>query len=166
MISPGPAMQDPRRYAATILMQILGDSDGSRLYWSLIEPGLAEEAEAHFDGRDASGEQVVYFACSPEDAEQVRDIAQREIQTLPDHLTDDDLQRVRSKIATSVTLHGERPAGRMRRLGQIWTYRGEYRPLEEELQRINSVTLADLQALYQAFPFSPQVVGRLQPAAG
>jgi predicted Zn-dependent peptidase len=40
----------------------------------------------------------------------------------------------------------------------------EYRPLEEELARINSVTLEDLQALYREFPFQPRVTGHLRPA--
>ena len=31
---------------------------------------------------------------------------------------------------------GELPAGRMHRLGRLWTYLGEYRSLDEELERI------------------------------
>src|SRR5205085_5321792 len=39
-----PAVGDQRRYAAALLAQILGNPDNSRFHWSLIEPGLAEEA--------------------------------------------------------------------------------------------------------------------------
>ncbi len=79
-------------------------------------------------------------------------------------LTEDDLERLRNKSATGVTLAGERPAGRMQRLGRQWVYHGEHRTLEEELARINAVTLDDLRAVAAAFPFRPRTVGRLLPA--
>src|SRR6185503_11454432 len=99
---------DPDRYAAAMLAQVLGDSDGSRLYWALVETGLAEEAGAQYDGRDGTGELLVTAVCDPKDAEKVESICRREVAGILDGLTDDDLLRGRSKIATSVTLGGER----------------------------------------------------------
>ena len=165
MLSPGPALSDDQRYAAAMLMQILGDSEGSRLYWAAVEPGLAEEAQAQYNGRDGLGEMLVFSSCSPDRVDEVMNVIHREIKGLVDSLTDDDLQRVRSKIATSVTLQGELPGGRMRRLGQVWTYLGEYRSLDEELSRINAVTLDDLRAVASAYPMDRQVVGHLAPQA-
>ena len=164
MACPAPAANDERRYAAAMLAQILGESEGSRLYWALIETGLAEEAQAHFDARDGLGDYIVYCSCSPKDGEEVEKVVRREMDALADSLTEDDLLRVRSKIATGATLAGELPAGRMRRLGHLWTYLGEYRSLEEELERINAVTLDDLRAVHEAFPIQPLVTGRLTPA--
>jgi len=163
MLCPAPAMNDERRYAAAMLAQILGDSEGSRLYWALIETGLAEEAQVHYDGRDGLGEYIVYCSGAPTNAERIERIALQEAGKLIDSLTEDDLLRVRSKVATAATLHGELPAGRMRRLGQLWLYLGQYRSLEEELDRINAVTLDDLGALHTEFPVRPVVVGRLTP---
>jgi predicted Zn-dependent peptidase len=163
LLAPAPPMNDDRRYAAGILAQILGDADGSRLYWALIETGLAEEAVAQYDGRDGVGEYLIYCSCSPEDADTVQRIAQDEAGKLIDSLTEDDLQRVRSKVATAATLHGELPAGRMRRLGRIWTYLGEYRSLDEELARINAVTLDELRAVHAEYPTRPVTVASLTP---
>ena len=70
-ICPAPSMADPRRYAAAMLAQVLGDTEGSRLYWALIESGIAEEAQAQYDGHDGLGEMVAYAACKPEDADRV-----------------------------------------------------------------------------------------------
>jgi predicted Zn-dependent peptidase len=161
MASPAPAMNDDRRYAAAILSQILGDSEGSRLYWALVDTGLADEAQSQYDGRDGLGEHLVYCSCDDERAEQVEQVARQEMAGLPETLTDDDLERVRSKIATGVTLSGELPAGRMRRLGRMWTYMGRYSSLEDELRKINAVTLDDLRAVYDAFEMQPMVVGHL-----
>jgi predicted Zn-dependent peptidase len=164
MMCPAPGQQDDRRYAMSVLAQILGDADGSRLYWALIETGLAEEAQAQFDGRDGVGEVLVYASCSPESAEVVEITASEQMEKLIESITEDDLVRVRSKIATGATLHGELPAGRMKRLGRVWTYSGEYRSLQEELDRINSITLDELRQVHTAFPLRPVVVGHLTKA--
>ena len=41
LLSPSLSMQDPRRFAASLLGMILGDDSGSRYYWGLTEPALA-----------------------------------------------------------------------------------------------------------------------------
>jgi predicted Zn-dependent peptidase len=163
MLCPGPPLADDARYAASMLMQILGDSEGSRLYWALIETGLADEAQAQYHGRDGVGEMIVYCASSGSNAHAVESIIRKEMDDLAASITDDDLARVRSKIATSATLQGELPAGRMRRLGQVWTSLGQYRSLESELERINAVTIEDVRAVAAAYPLDEMVVGRLVP---
>jgi predicted Zn-dependent peptidase len=164
LISTAPSMADERRYAQAMLMHILGDHDGSRLYWALVDTGLAEEAQAQYDGRDGTGDALVFCMCDPVDAEKVHAIAIEQMNGLADSLTEDDLVRARSKIATAVTLHGELPAGRMKRLGRQWTYDGEYRSLEDELAKINAVTLSDLRAVSEAFPLRPVITASLRPA--
>jgi len=166
MLGAAPGATDPDRYAAAMLAQILGDVDGSRFYWALIETGLADEAQAQYNGHDRMGEYCVYCSCSPDRAEEVEAVVRREMSQLLASVTDDDMERMRRKIATGVTLHGELPAGRMRRLGRLWTYEGAYRPLEEELTRIEAVTMEDLARVVERFPLDPAVVGRLSGSAG
>jgi predicted Zn-dependent peptidase len=166
MVSPGPPVSDERRYAASMLLQVLGEGDGSRLHWALIETGLAEEAQAQYHGRDGLGELLVFSSCSPANGDEVEAIVRREVTELADSLTEDDLERVRSKVATGATLQGELPAGRMRRLGRLWTYLGEYRSLDDELARINEVTLDDLREIAAEFPMDRPMIGRLVPESG
>ena len=164
LVTPGPSSTDPRRYAAGMLAQVLGAGDNSRLHWALVETGLAEDAVAASDPRDGCGDMYVYASCDPERADEVWSIVEREIKNLPGSLTQDDLDRLRNKVATGVTLAGERPGGRMQRLGRMWTYERTHRTLEQELAEINAVTLDDLRAVYAAYPFSPRTVGRMLPA--
>lgn len=164
MLAPAPGIEDDDRYAAAILAQILGDTEGSRLYWSLIETGLADDAQVQFDPHDRGGEFCTLVSSSEEHAEEVESIVLREIDGLLDTVTEDDLVRVRAKIATSVTLHGELPAGRMRRIGQVWTYARVHRPLEAELARIEAVTLDELRSVVARYPMRPVVTGSLRPA--
>jgi predicted Zn-dependent peptidase len=163
MAMPAPHVNDAWRYEATLLAHVLGDADGSRFHWALIETGLAEEASAQYDGRDGVGEFLVTAVCDPANAAKVESICRRELGAVLDGLSDDDLLRARSKIATSVTLAGERPAGRMNRLGTIFAYQGDYCPLEEELARIEAITLARLRNYVELWPLTPRLVARLRP---
>jgi predicted Zn-dependent peptidase len=160
---PAPHVNDPWRYESTLLAHVLGDADGSRLHWALIETGLAEEASAQYDGRDGVGEFLISAVCDPKDAAEVEAVCRRELGAVLGGLRDDDLLRARSKIATSVTLAGERPAGRMNRLGTIVAYRGEYCPLEEELRRIDAITIDRLHEYARRWPLVPRMVARLKP---
>jgi predicted Zn-dependent peptidase len=164
-IAPAPAIDDERRHAAAMLAQILGDSEGSRLYWALVDTGLAEEAIAQYEARDGLGELLMFTACDPARADEAEEIVRREVRSLADSITEDDAMRVRNKVLTAATLHGERPSGRMNRLGRIMTYFDEYRSLDEELARMDAVTLDDLRAVAEAFPPEPVVVGRLRPSS-
>lgn len=164
MLSPAPAVQDDRRYAAMMLAKLLGDEGNSRLHWALIETGLADEAQASYDPHDGLGDYFVFASCPPERRDEVWGVVEKELKALAGSMTEHDLEMLRNKLATTVTLAGERPGGRMQRLGRTWTYLGEHLTLEEELTRINAVKLRDVQAVLEAFPFSPRTVGTLLPA--
>ena len=164
MLWPSVSSTDPARYAASLCAHILGDSGGSRLHWSLVEPGIAEEAEAGFDGRDGSGECIVSVACEVDSIDRAEEIVRRECAALSASITEDDLTRAKAKIATGVALGGERPAGRMRRLGGVLTTRGTYMALEDEMAAIEALTVRDLREHIEAYPFEPVVIGCAVPA--
>ena len=165
MLAAGPAAQDDRRYAASLAAQILGASDNSRLHWALVEDGLAEEAQAGYEPNDGSGEMLVFASGDPEKLPEIEAVIDREIVGLGDSLTEDDLSRLRSKFATSFTVSSERPADRMQRLGRRWTLLGDYRTLEEELERIRAVDLHAIREVLWAYPMQPRTVGVLRPPA-
>src|SRR5208282_5723606 len=70
-MSLGPAAHDADRYAAKVLTIILGDDSGSRLYWELIDPGIAEVAELSHGEYHGAGVFFTQTSCAPEDAEEV-----------------------------------------------------------------------------------------------
>lgn len=160
----GPGATDERRYAASLLATVLGGPDNSRFHWALVEPGLAENADAAFEPRDGCGDMFIYVCCDPERREEVFGVVERELARLEESLTDSDLEKIRCKAATGVTLAGERAGGRMQRLGRQWTYQGTYTTLEDELARISRVTVADLRSVLRDFPMRPRTLGWLMPA--
>ncbi|MEL7473232.1 MAG: pitrilysin family protein [Planctomycetota bacterium] len=165
-LSPAPAAQDERRYAASLLMQLLGARDNSRLHWSLIEPGLAEDAQSSYDAHDGDGLFMVYASGDPERLDEIANVADREVAQLADTAKADDLERLRAKTVTAATVGGERPGDRMQRLGRLWTSQGQYRTLEEDLARISAVTLDDIRSVASDFLSQPRTRGVLTPADG
>ncbi|MBG83950.1 MAG: peptidase M16 [Phycisphaerae bacterium] len=165
MMAPAPPIQDERRHAAALMAWILGNSDGSRLYWSLIETGRAEAAQAQYDGRDRSGQFLTWCICDPEKADEIETAIRQEMDDLVQSITEDDLERVRAKAATAITLHGELPAGRMQRLGRLFMTQDDWIPLEDELDSICKVQVQDIVELAEEYPMTPVVTGHLRGTA-
>ena len=61
----GPPLESPDRYAAHLLATILGDHTGSRLYWTLIDPGLADGAELSYQDYNQAGAFFSFLSCEP-----------------------------------------------------------------------------------------------------
>jgi predicted Zn-dependent peptidase len=162
-LAPAPALDDDRRYAASLLAQVLGSPDNSLLHWALIETGLAEEAQAAYDPHDGCGDYFVFASGDPERLDEIWSVVGAQAARLIDTVTHDDLSRLRNKIATAATLGAERPADRMQRLGRLYSAFRRFMPLEEELAKIDAVTLDDLRATHAAFPIRPVTVGKLLP---
>lgn len=160
-----PAIHDDRRYAAALLAQVLGASDNSRLHWALVEPGLAEQAQASYDPHDGFGEFFVFAVCDAAKLDDVWGVVQKELAGLEASLKLEDLDRLRAKIVTGATVGGERPGDRMHRLGRLWMYLGAYHTLELELEKMGAVTLDDVRNVVREFPLRPITVGRLLPKA-
>src|SRR5207253_8221815 len=141
LISPGPPVESPLRYAADTLALALGDDSGSRLYWSLVDPGLADSAECSFHDYEGTGSFYTSLSCEPGQTPKnlgivldvLRDVRQRGI-------TEEELQQAKSKIGSRVVRSSERPMGRMQAIGMAWTYLHQYRTVDAELKAFDAVT--------------------------
>jgi len=162
-LSPAPSSQSDQRYVAKVLSDLLGDTESSRIYWALIDPGLADEADFSFMPMDGCGAFLAYASCAPDRAEQVQETLFGVLDTAANDLEEDELERVKNKLATTVTLQGEAPAGRMHAVGGQMMYLGQYESLQEQLERILSVTRDDLRALIEQYPLHQRAVTALTP---
>jgi predicted Zn-dependent peptidase len=162
-LTPGPTAQDERRFAARVLGDVLGDSEGSRLYWALVDPAIADDADFGFYPLDHAGAFYLSLTTSPEKSEQALEIALRELKRVRDDLNDDEVERARNKIAAGLVLSGEQPLGRMRSIGTVWLYNNEYRSLEQDMTTLMSVTTDSLRDLLDAYRFDPMTIVSLGP---
>jgi predicted Zn-dependent peptidase len=150
LLSEGVSAQDSERYPMALLATMLGDSSGSRMYWELIDSGLAEGAGVDSDERDGTGCFSAYVSTAPEKMDEVLAIAKRILAT-PLDFSEHDLDRAKAKVASRVVLDGELPMGRLMALGMEWTYRKENTPLSAVIERIRAVSRADIESALERF---------------
>jgi predicted Zn-dependent peptidase len=162
-MTPGPSQQDERRFAARVLSDVIGDSDGSRFYWALVDNAIAEEADFGFYPHDACGSFYLALTTAPERTEQALSIAMKELEKVKADIKDDEVERAKNKIASSLVLSGEVPLGRMRSIGSQWVYNKEYRSLEKDMATLMAVNTASLRRLMTEFPFDPMTIVTLGP---
>lgn len=161
-LGPGCSAQDQERFALTVLTSILGDSSGSRMYWALVDTGIAECASADLEDRDAVGCVSAYAASAPEKIDQV---AQRmeEILATPLEFSDADLERAKAKITTKIMLNGELPMGRLMSLGLEWNLRRTPHSLRREIASFREVNRKAIEAALEKFPIGKLSLYRLLP---
>ncbi|NQU75034.1 MAG: insulinase family protein [Planctomycetes bacterium] len=141
LISPAPSAQSADRYAAQLLACILGDHTGSRLYYALVEPAIAEDASVIYEPMDEVGGMLTFLTADPDQASEAlqttRDVFK---QLVDDGLTALELIAAKNKIASGSVLKGELPMGRLTAVGFEWTYRKTYNGLAQQIEEMMAVT--------------------------
>ncbi|KPK83792.1 MAG: hypothetical protein AMJ81_07340 [Phycisphaerae bacterium SM23_33] len=164
MMSRAPSACDEQRYAGHLLAAILGDATGSRLFYALVEPAIADEAACHFEPFDGSGAFCTFICADPSRAAEALRIARREYARFQaEGPTEDELAAAKNKTAAAATLRSELPMGRLLAVGFDWVYRRSYRPLAEQLQRIMAVTAEQVHRLAQNYDLTAATVLGLGP---
>jgi predicted Zn-dependent peptidase len=162
-MTPGPSAQDDRRFAARVLSDVIGDTDGSRFYWALVDNAIADDADFGFYPHDACGSFYISLQTDPARTQKALDIALAELNKAKSDLNDDEVERAKNKIASSLVLQGEVPLGRMRSIGGQWIYNKEYRSLEQDMDTLMKVDRKSLEQLMRDFPFDPMTIVSLGP---
>jgi predicted Zn-dependent peptidase len=153
LISPGPAADSPLRYTADTLALAVGDDSGSRLYWALVDPGLADSADTSFHEYEGTGSYFTSFSCDPGKVQKNLALTLGVLRAVQkDGITAEELRQAKSKILSRVVRGSERPMGRMQAIGMAWTYLGKYRTVEEEIQAFDAVTLKGVRKLLDRYP--------------
>jgi len=152
LISPCVSAQDPRRFAASLLSVIVGDSVGSRFFWELVDKALAEEATMHFGPMDGTGTLYSYILCSSKNVSRVLGVVRDIFDSLSgDGITEDELRTAKNKVTSALVIKNELPMGRLVDLGFSWTYLEQYRTIEDDVKAIKAVTVEDVHSLIEQF---------------
>jgi predicted Zn-dependent peptidase len=165
-LAPAPSATDPLRMAAELLSIVVGDDSGSRLYWTLVDPGLAESADLSYNEYDGSGAYLTYLCSAPEQTvDNLKRIADIYHDVNEHGVTEEELGRARNKAASRIVLRSERPMGRLSSLGANWVYRGEYRSVQADLDAFAAVTTDDVRTLLHRYPLTQLSTAAVGPLA-
>ncbi|MDA7951090.1 MAG: insulinase family protein [Pirellulaceae bacterium] len=163
-VSNGPAASDNDRYAARLLCTMLGDETGSRLYWQLVETGLAEYAVMGAYEYQDTGLLFTYLSCRPEEGEKNwESLAQIQNEVASTGFQEEELQRAKSKYCSHLAIQAEKSGNRMFQVGNNWLQRGCYVPLPESLSKYQGVTLEEVQAVFADHPLQENTVLSVGP---
>jgi len=165
-LAAGPSAEDDDRYAAKLLATVLGDDSGSRLYWELVDPGLAEHASLGHAEHQGAGAMITYMVCDPEHAAgNIQSVFDLYCRVEDEGITAEELDQAKNKVQSRIVLGSERPRGRLFALGSDWVYRRQYRPVELDLDMISKITLDDLAAVLAKHPLSRATTVTIGPLA-
>ncbi len=163
-VCSAPALESADRYPAHLLATILGDHTGSRLYWSLIDPGLADGAELSYQDYNQAGSFFTFLSCEPGETQaNLERIADLYTTVIREGVSEDELNQAKNKVLARSVLRSERPMGRLSSLGFHWMYRRRYVPVEEELEAYSQVSVDDLRRLLRDWPLWPLSIVSVGP---
>jgi predicted Zn-dependent peptidase len=147
--SPGPGYCDPRRYVSRILASILGDDSGSRLFWELVDTGMAESAAVFTQEFEECGLLCAFLSCDPKQHDEnwalLQDVLAR---GEAEPITERELELAKNKVLASMILASERPSNRLFSIGNAWTIRRQYETIQSASQHYRDVSLDNVQQAY------------------
>lgn len=163
-LAAGPAATDDDRFAAKLLATMLGDDCGSRLYWELVEPGLAEHASLMHWEYDGTGVFMSSLSGAPEEAEaMLAAVLKIYRQAEQSGFQADELAQAKSKLNSRVVISSERPRSRLFSVGGNWLQRGEYRSIKDDLRAVDRVTLDEVHAVLKKYPLTNSTTTAVGP---
>src|SRR6266699_1567414 len=142
---PAVDLKDPDYYAAMLGGSILGDGDGSRLYWNIYQKGLAESASASIWAMEGTGILQMQANSTPEEAPRVLKLLRAELDNfLEQGAYEDELRRAKDKWISGIVLSSESTFSRMFSLASDWVTEGRLVSVDEEIERVEKITSADV----------------------
>ena len=160
----GVSSSDNYRYVLRVLASILGDDSGSRLFWALVDNGLAESAVLFTQEFDDCGLFSIFTTCSPEQHESNWDTIQRVLASGTDEpITEREIELAKNKICSGLILSSERPSNRLFSVGGAWLKRESYETVAEVAANYQRVTQLQLQEAFEKLKSRTTVTVTVRP---
>jgi predicted Zn-dependent peptidase len=156
---PSLPMSDSRRFAVSILNNVLGGGMSSRLFQNIREKlGLAYAIFSELNAYKDAGVLSVYAGTSIDTAEQLVRCVLEEFRRLKEEpLTDEELRRAKDHLKGATLLALEGTGQRMNSLARYHIYFNRYFTPDELIALLESVTADDIRQIAREFFQSDQV---------
>jgi predicted Zn-dependent peptidase len=147
--APALARDDERRFALRLLDNIVGGTSSSRLFQEVRElRGLAYNVYSFQALYATTGLIGLYLGTRPDNVAPALQVVADELERLrEDGVTPDELQRSKDNVKGRIVLSLESTPARMNRLGAAVLNGLPLLSIDEVVERIEAVTLADLTAV-------------------
>ncbi len=146
---PGLSRHDDRRFALRVLDTIFGGTSSSRLFREIRElRGLAYAVYSFANAYQDTGQVGLYVGTRADNLTEAMSVVATELgRLLEEPATAEELSRAKENLKGRVVLSLESTGARMNRIGSEMLAGAPLLSLDEVVERIDAVTLADLAAL-------------------
>jgi predicted Zn-dependent peptidase len=146
---PGIPRDDDRRFALRVLDNILGGSSSSRLFQEVREKrGLAYSVYSFQSLYAGTGQVGLYLGTRPDNVGRAMAVVATELERFRNEpATPDELERSKENVKGRLVLALESTTARMNRLGSSVLAELPLLSVDEMVERIDAVTVADLEEL-------------------
>jgi predicted Zn-dependent peptidase len=161
----GLTRSDPRRHALGVLNAALGGGSSSRLFQEVREArGLAYSVYSFASSYSDAGVVGVSAGTLPGKAAELLTVVREQLaRVAADGLTEDELVRGKGQLRGGLVLSLEDTSSRMTRLGESELFQPRLLSVDEVLDRIDRVTLADVRELARELFTRPETLAVVGP---
>ncbi len=162
---PSVPFGQPQYYAAQGAVQVLSGGMGARLFTEVREKrGLCYSVWASYQTFKDRACILAYAGTTNERAQETLDVTLAELRRLQEGVSDDEVERVRAGLKSSVIMQEESTSARAGALASDWYYLGRVRPVEEIQAAIDALSPAAIVAYVKEYPPRDMTVVTLGPA--
>ena len=164
---PAIARDDERRFALSVLNNLLGGGMSSRLFQEIREKrGLAYSVYSFTGQYAGSGLFGVYAGCAPGKVDEVLSLCRSELATVVgDGVTDAEVARGKGMLKGSLVLGLEDTGSRMTRLAKGDLLYDELLGVDELLAKVDAVTMDDVRGIAAEVLDRPMSLAAIGPFA-
>jgi predicted Zn-dependent peptidase len=156
---------DERRWALSVLNQVLGGGLSSRLFQKVREQrGLAYSVWSERAAYQDAGSLAVVVGTAPDHVGEVLRIVEQELELLAtEGVTDRELAVAKGNLRAETLLSGEDSGARMSRIGASLLLHGEVLTVDEVLARIEAVDRAQVLEVAGMLAHAPRTMSAVGP---
>jgi predicted Zn-dependent peptidase len=164
LMTPTARFAEDAYYDARLAVSVLSGSMSSRLFTEVREKrGLCYAIGARYHSlREAAGISC-YAGTSPDKAQETYDVILREFQRLADGISEEEMDRAKIGLKSSVILQSESSSSRAGAIGSDYYMLSRVRTLDEVKQRIEETSVESVLGFLRSHPFQDFTVVTIGP---
>jgi predicted Zn-dependent peptidase len=161
---PAPSYHERAFHAAHLFSAVLGGGMASRLFQELRETrGLCYSISSFYWPFIDTGLFGIQAATSAEDVEELVPVAMEELRKMTDGVSEAELRRAKAQLRSGLLMTLESPIARASQMGRHVLIHNRPLKLEEMVEKVEAVTVADLAGVTAAALASPPTLAAIGP---
>ena len=162
---PSVPVTDPDYYSARAAVSVLSGGMSSRLFTEVREKrGLCYSVYAFHETFKSQGTMLAYAGTRAERAQETLDVTLAELKRLKDGIEDDEIDRVKAGLKSSLIMQEESTGARAGAIATDWYYLNRVRSFDEIQGIIDGLTPAAVLGYLNRYPVRDVTLVTLGPA--